>query len=396
MNERWCDPFATNGGFHGPRLLFVGSATSSHAHSWIDLLRGSGFDLRLFSPVVNEGPLPDDVLIPTYLLGDAPVPDRPWLHRRPVGEAPSNCLEDVIRVWCPDIVHTFGLFDAGLVSARVRCRFDDSFPTRWVLQLRGGSDLELNRFRPERVARIVEAAACADRILSDNRRNFAYLEAMGVDGWRFADIAPVPGTGGLDADRFLPWRRPPAQRRLIVWPKCYNTAFAQALPVIEALRRCWERLSPCRIAMLWMVQNDVEDWLRTLPEGLRTVCDIRGHIPRDEVLELLGDARVMLAPSLVDGVPNSLYEAMVNGALPIVSPLGTITDVVAEDRNVLFARNLYPDEIAAALVRAMSDDGLVERATAGNLELVARIAGRAAIRAKVIRFYRSLMGEAGG
>ena len=39
-------------------------------------------------------------------------------------------------------------------------------------------------------------------------------------------------------------------------------------------------------------------------------------------------ARVMLAPSLVDGTPNSMFEAMASGALPIVSPLETIRDEV--------------------------------------------------------------------
>jgi hypothetical protein len=39
-------------------------------------------------------------------------------------------------------------------------------------------------------------------------------------------------------------------------------------------------------------------------------------------------SRVMLAPSLVDGIPNSLYAAMACGAFPIVSPLDTITTVV--------------------------------------------------------------------
>jgi glycosyltransferase involved in cell wall biosynthesis len=98
----------------------------------------------------------------------------------------------------------------------------------------------------------------------------------------------------------------------------------------------------------------------------------------------------MLAPSLVDGVPNSLYEAMAAGALPIVSPLETIQHVVENERNVLFARNLYPNEIAAALQRAMSDDRLVDRVAEQNLSLVRRIANRREIRKNVISFYQEV------
>jgi glycosyltransferase involved in cell wall biosynthesis len=99
----------------------------------------------------------------------------------------------------------------------------------------------------------------------------------------------------------------------------------------------------------------------------------------------------MQAPSLVDGVPNSLYEAMAFGALPIVSPLATITPVVKQDENVLFARNLYPDEIAAALVRALTDDALVDGAAQYNLRLVEKIANRQTIRKQVINFYNKLL-----
>jgi glycosyltransferase involved in cell wall biosynthesis len=101
----------------------------------------------------------------------------------------------------------------------------------------------------------------------------------------------------------------------------------------------------------------------------------------------------MLAPSLVDGVPNSMYEAMAAGALPIVSPLETIRPVVEQERNVLFARNLYPEEIAGALTRAMTDDALVDSAAKHNLELVRRVANRGEIQPRVVKFYNELAGQ---
>jgi glycosyltransferase involved in cell wall biosynthesis len=108
------------------------------------------------------------------------------------------------------------------------------------------------------------------------------------------------------------------------------------------------------------------------------------------VLALLPQARVMLAPTLIDGVPNSLYEAMACGAFPILSPIETIRSVVQHEENVLFARNLYPHEIADALARAMTDDALVAAAAEKNLALVRRIASRDLIRPRVIEFYERL------
>jgi glycosyltransferase involved in cell wall biosynthesis len=108
---------------------------------------------------------------------------------------------------------------------------------------------------------------------------------------------------------------------------------------------------------------------------------------------MMPEARVLLAPSLVDGTPNSMLEAMACGTFPIVSPLETIRHFVEHERNVLFARNLYPQEIADALVRAMSDDELVDAAAENNLELVRRFANRAQIRQRVIGLYEELATE---
>ena len=107
----------------------------------------------------------------------------------------------------------------------------------------------------------------------------------------------------------------------------------------------------------------------------------------------MAQARVLLAPSLADGIPNILYEAMATGAFPIVSRLEAIRLVVENEQNVLFAHNLYPHEIAEALSRAMSDDALVDGAARRNLELVRRVADRSKIRPCVIKYYETLAGE---
>jgi hypothetical protein len=304
----------------------------------------------------------------------------------------ESALVEVVRQWRPHVVHTLGLFNSGLYWFEIAQRHGLLGLSRWVMQLRGGSDLELNRLLPETRARICAAAAAADQIVSDNRRNFAYLRSLGIDDGRFAPISPVPGTGGVELPGVRTWPIAPEQRRMILWPKAYNTAFAVALPVLEALKLAWDRIRPCRIVMTWMVQDDVRAWIETLPSDLRSACEVHGRLGREEIWALMKEARVMLAPSLVDGVPNTLYEAMASGALPIVSPLDTLTDIVEDGAHVLFARNLYPDEIAAALVAAMTNADLVRRVTTANILRVAELADRNQIARRVSAFYRNLAG----
>jgi glycosyltransferase involved in cell wall biosynthesis len=287
-------------------------------------------------------------------------------------------------------VHTLGLDPSGYFYLRVIKQMGRTRRGAWVLQLRGGSDLALARFDPEKSPGIAEAFRECDQVLTDNRQNFTYVCELGGRPDQLAPINPVPGTGGVNVEALRrSWRGSTSSRRMILWPKSYECPWSKALPVLEAIRTAWPAIQPCEIAALTM-PPEVEMWLRSLPQEIQRAFQVFQGIPRPRVLELLAGSRVMLAPSLVDGVPNSLYEAMALGAFPVVSPLETIADVVRDEANVLFARNLYPDEIASALFRAMNDDALVERAAENNLALVATIANRALIAPQVIRFYAAL------
>lgn len=144
------------------------------------------------------------------------------------------------------------------------------------------------------------------------------------------------------------------------------------------------------------VTPDIEMWLWSLPEEIRRSCKVELRIPRNDLIQLMAESHVLLAPSLVDGIPNILYEAFALGLVPIVSPLETFVDLFEDRKNVIYARNLYPQEIARALVDAITmpaDEAQEMRLS--NLRLVKKIADRNAIRDKVCQFYFNVI-EKGG
>jgi glycosyltransferase involved in cell wall biosynthesis len=311
---------------------------------------------------------------------------------RPGAKSPEAWLADVIREWQPDIIHTLGLDPASFFYDKVRDRYHLAGSGKWVLQLRGGSDLTLSRFDPELLPQITKVLQACDQLISDNHVNFQYALEMGVKRDKFASIAPIPGTGGIDVERLAGnWKGNPSERRIILWPKAYDCEWSVALPVLEAIRIAWDHIEPCEIHMFVMVTQAARQWYNTLPLNIRQNCRVYGRVPRNEILDLMPQARVMLAPSLVDGVPNSLYEAMAAGAFPIVSPLATLLPIVQDEQNGLFARNLYPEEIAKALVRAMNDDELVDNSARLNLELVEKLANRSNLRSRVLAYYEKLV-----
>lgn len=387
-----------------PRILFVGDIGSTHAQNWMALVNDA-FEIHAFS---FPGRPPASLNIPTDIpldLAMAPAnplhsaPGRRTMRLRRLLEAVkfgktfdwlTPALRKTMARVKPDIIHTFGLEPAGSLIASLR-ESDVLFSRpRWVAQLRGGSDLELRKFDVAEMQSAANILQSADFIVSDNLRNFRYLADAGVEPKRFASISPVPGSGGIDLEAIAPGPDPVSGRRVILWPKAYNTPYMQAFPILEALRMAWPKLQPCRLVVLWATQSEVRDWIRAVCSDLAISWDVRGRIGRDEVFQLMHQSRVMLAPSLVDGVPNMLYEAMATGVLPIVSPLGTISDVVKDRENVLFARNLHPQEIADTLVEAMSDDALVDRIARTNRARVFELADRAQIQLKVRQFYSQI------
>jgi glycosyltransferase involved in cell wall biosynthesis len=231
-----------------------------------------------------------------------------------------------------------------------------------------------------------------DLLIADNDQNYAIAWEMGLAEEKRCPLGVIPGTGGITvSDLANRWTDLPSKReRLILWPKAFESPQSKALPVMEAIKLAWDSIQPSRVIMTAVIQEEIEMWFRTLPGTIQERCQVRDRIPRKELLDLMLKARVFLAPSLSDGVPNSLYEAMAGGAFPIVSPLETISSVVTTERNVLFARNLYPEEISKALQRAMNDDELVDKAARVNLELVKRIADREIIGPRVVSFYEEL------
>lgn len=404
----------------GPRVLVVGEVHSSHAQSWLAGLISESVDVRAFSMTRHR--VPADLPVVTYVpyvrtddqhqgLGrpSAVVQRVADVVRQSINLAssPSNPasivasledafasrtlahLEQVLRQWKPNIVHILGLWTATRPVRDVidRCASQPSI----VLQLRGGSDLALRHADPVARPEIVATTQWADVVLSDNPVNYKLLAAIGVNVQPPRGLERVPGTGGIDLQSpAFQGLTQTSKRRDVVFPKAYESAWSKGLPLLEALKLAWPSIQPCTIRMV-MAVNELQAWTPLLPKGLSEAIEWHGRVPQQTVMSMMRDARVVAAPSLVDGTPNSMWEAMACGAIPIVSPLETITPFVTGEENVLMARNLYPDEIAEALVLAMNDDVLVDEMAAANTQVVHRLANRAVFMPRVADLYRSLV-----
>lgn len=388
-----------------PRVLYVCFADSTHAQDWIDLLTGSEFDVRVCASPVDHGPLfpPQPWRFPTYVL-EQPRATRSgaraiWLLPSRLGLSRptqfvarrlplwTHWLRLILRAWRPHIIHTLRLNPEAWLTWQALRGLPRELRPRWVLSS-WGSDLNVEIDDPAIHEQMQVCLGECDGFLADCRRDLRTARELGLAAHKVAIEDAVPVTGGLSlAD--VPPPKPGPERKLIVVPKAYEGLYNKSLAILEALALAEEALDGYEIHLL-RCSGEVRRWLRRMPESIQRRCHPRDSVPRSDLFALLEHARVMMAPSLSDGTPLAMLEAMAAGALPLMSPLESIREWIMDGHNGLLAPALHPDRIATALRRALTDDALLYRAQPVNRQLISERANRDLIRPRIRRYYREL------
>jgi glycosyltransferase involved in cell wall biosynthesis len=389
-----------------PRLLLVCYANSAHALSWISLLDESGFDVRVFSTALREEEKNTrDWHHPTYMT----IKPEKSIYRtarvfsllpgRPI-RGLSSLLDErysitarwlrwVIRTWKPDILHSMPLDVGGKLAAQALETLPRSIWPKWVVSS-WGSDIYLGLDDPQKSKSIQYILANCDGFMADCKRDLELAVQHGLDPQKLASGHALPGAGGLDLEEFAQLRVKHKRRDVILLPKAFEREHAnRTLPALEALHMLNAELQSYEIHLASASQA-VRAWLRQMPKTFQDRCHIHSFLPQGDLFELYARARIVLAPSLSDGTPNVMLEAMAAGALPIMSPIESIKEWITDGENGLLAHALYPDKVAAALQRALTDDALFEQAQRINWEIICQRVDRRLVCEEVLTYYKGL------
>lgn len=377
------------------KILFISLAHSSHTISWINLFDEKNVDYFLFGV---DGTYTD--YFPStrvYRYQETALERRIRLIKsklRLINNEESyleNCelsyLKKLILRIRPNIIHTLGFEPAGYDFLKIFSQLKRSHDFSWVHTARGGPEMVFNKTNNfERIKRIL---INCDFFIADNYQNYQYALEIGLkEEKKFERL--VPGTGGIDLELIKRRKIPTINSRVIIFPKAYECIVSKALPVFEALKNCWDEIQPCTV-IFTAVSEETRIWLSELPSYMRASFVIYDRVPREKLLDLYLEARVLIAPSLLDGIPNVLYEAMATGVVPIVSPIETLIDIFKNEENVIYARNLYINEIQEAITILMNDDLLVDKIVRNNLLMVKELADKSLIQDEFIKFYNRIV-----
>ncbi len=143
------------------------------------------------------------------------------------------------------------------------------------------------------------------------------------------------------------------------------------------LLRALGHLQRARSDLTWRAaiagRGQEESSLRRLADELGIGHRVHFLGLRDDVPDLLSAARLWVMPSLSEGLPLSLLEAMLAGVPIVASRVGGIPEAVGHDRSALLVPPDEPEALATALERMLRNPALrIRLASAARREALER------------------------
>jgi len=181
----------------------------------------------------------------------------------------------------------------------------------------------------------------------------------------------------------------PAGAPVVVNPRGFrgyvrNDTFFRAIPLVLAQKPdvifLGVSMQGNAVAEHWIEQLQIRHAIRLLPS-----------VPRNEMADLFRLAAVTVSPSEHDGTPNSLLEAMACGSFPVVGDIESIREWIEHEVNGLLCDPASPASLAQAVVRALDDKDLHQRAAIQNRALIVERAGYHKVMAKAEEFYKQII-----
>lgn len=376
------------------KILFIALAHSSHTISWVSMFENTNDNLLVYGINRSQGNYKNNILTfnlqENYSLTNRILVKfkKIFFNILPLTYFDNQLIDlrKVIKQERPDIVHTLGFEDAGFILTHLLeiKGFDKEF--KWVHTFRGGPELKFTQNH----SIITKLLQSCDSVICDNPINYNLLKMYNVNSDNLY-MKVVPGTGGVhlnkSKDELLNQVK---SNRTILIPKAYECNASKVLPIFEAIRNIWHIIQPCKI-IITAASDEAKMWFNTMPEEIKISTIVYDRISREEFLELLETARILVAPSLLDGIPNVLYESMALGVAPILSPIETLIGDFRHLENVFYARNLYVNEIEDAIVKLMDDDEIVAKIVSNNYDYVKQFANKETVLDEIHSHYQDLL-----
>jgi len=386
------------------RILFVTLGESVHVARWIKQLEGQDWDIHVFPYSAHDGVHPELENVTVHNLVQRPKQYTPatvrqtglsWPLRRGRRSATALIqnfdrfkqparLARLIRDLRPDVIHSLEMQRCSYLTLMSCKRLNGHRLPPWIYSS-WGSDIFFFGRRPDHEPKIREVLSTCDYFIADCQRDVQLARDFGLRG-EVLGVFPVSGGFDLQQMRQLGSGIPVAARKVIAVKGYQNEDWGgRALVALEALKMIAAQLKDFEV-VIYSATDDVRQRAESLAQEIN--IKVLPHCPSQEIVKLMGRARISIGIGLTDGTPISMLEAMIMGAFPIQSDTVSTAEWIRDGENGLLVPPEEPDVIARAIQRALTDDKLVEKAARINADIAAERLDQDLIRPRVIEAYK--------
>lgn len=374
------------------RLLFVADGRSTTALSWMRQWTESGNQTHLISTFPCEPPkgLESFHILPIAFSGilkgshsnkAGPTSGNGKSRRlrnllRPLRSLAGPIslpfyqtrFRNIVEEIHPDLVHALRIPFEGMLAS--------STPegTPLVVSI-WGNDLTLHAQGSFLMAAITRKTLHrADGLIADAKRDIR----LGQE-WGYANGKPtlvVPGAGGIRQEELenlskreiLPEELPEVP--IVVNPRGLRPGSLRQDVFFQSIPLVLEKIP----AALFICPNlagdaEAEHWVESLNIQLNT--KLWPRLKRPQMWYLYKRAGVFVSPSIHDGTPNSLLEAMASGCFPVVGNIESMQEWVTSGENGLLVDATSASDLANALISALGNPAMRALAKNKNAQIIA-------------------------
>ena len=295
-------------------------------------------------------------------------------------------LARVIRELKPDLIHSLEMQRCSYLTLAGRKLLNGGPLPPWIYSS-WGSDIFFFGRQPDHQPRIREVLSSCNYFIADCARDIQLAKDFGLRG---EVLGVVPANGGFDLTRMRQLGSGvPVSSRKVIAVKGYQdeTWGGRALNALEALRLSAAQLRGFEI-VIFSATSEVKSRAEAVAKEAGLQISVLPPSPNDEIIKLMGHARIAIGVGLTDGSPVSLLEAMIMGAFPIQADTISTGEWIRNGQNGFLVPAEDPASIAQAIQRASIDDELVERAAGLNQRIADQRLDQQALRPQIIAMYK--------
>ena len=288
------------------------------------------------------------------------IADRPRVFR---DVAAIWRLRRLLRAWRPEVVHAHGLRAgalAAIAAAFVRPSVYDAGPALIVTvhnaPAAGGVTGAIYRVLELIVARRADSVLCVSEDLEQRMRAAGARRVAHASVPAYSIPAPALRTDGaarMPAVTDVGPGRPLGPLVLAVGRLAPQKGFGTLLEAASG----WRDIKPEPVLVI-VGEGPLEARLKNQAAALHLDARFPGH--RDDVPALLAAAAVFVLPSVWEGQPLILQEALRAGVPVVATRVGGIPEITGEDAALLVAPG-DPDRLADAVRAVLTDPVLARR-----------------------------------